>query len=163
MSRVRLRDVEPGDRDAFFLHQQDEGARHQAAFVPADPTDRESFEAHWDRVLSRSTWVARTIEQDEESVGHIIKFDADGHPEITYWIDRARWGDGIATEAVRLLLTEIAERPIYARVAADNSGSRRVLEKNGFTEVGRDRGYSNARGEVIDELVMLLGDQQESF
>jgi RimJ/RimL family protein N-acetyltransferase len=41
-------------------------------------------------------------------------------------------------------------------VAADNAGSIRVLEKCGFTLVGKDRGYAHARGEEIDEWVMRL-------
>jgi RimJ/RimL family protein N-acetyltransferase len=43
--------------------------------------------------------------------------------EVTYWIDRACWGQGIATRALGLLLEEISVRPIRARAASDNVGS----------------------------------------
>ncbi|MGY3201486.1 GNAT family N-acetyltransferase [Streptomyces sp. TE5632] len=43
-----------------------------------------------------------------------------------------------------------------ARAAADNTGSVRVLEKCGFEVVGEDRGFANARGAEIDELVLRL-------
>ena len=43
-----------------------------------------------------------------------------------------------------------------ARVAKDNLGSRRVLEKRGFAIVGEARGFANARGEEIEELVLEL-------
>jgi RimJ/RimL family protein N-acetyltransferase len=41
-------------------------------------------------------------------------------------------------------------------VAADNSGSIRVLEKNGFKRTGTERGYANARGREIEEFVYQL-------
>lgn len=158
MTSFRLRPVVTADLDVFFIHQQDETARHQAAFVSEDPSDRAAFDRHWTKVLGRSSWVPRTVEVDGDPVGHIILFDVEGVPEITYWLDRARWGEGIATRAVALLLAEVARRPVYARVAADNIGSRRVLEKSGFAEVAREQGFAKGRGEVIDELVMRLSD-----
>ena len=47
-------------------------------------------------------------------------------------------------------------RPIYARVAKDNVGSRRVLEKCGFQVIGESTGYANARGEEVEELLLVL-------
>lgn len=47
-------------------------------------------------------------------------------------------------------------RPLHARAAADNAGSVRVLEKCGFTVTGTDRGYANARGAEIDEVLLTL-------
>ena len=47
-------------------------------------------------------------------------------------------------------------RPIYARVAKDNVGSRRVLEKCGFQVIGESTGYANARGEEVEELLLEL-------
>jgi RimJ/RimL family protein N-acetyltransferase len=41
-------------------------------------------------------------------------------------------------------------------VAIDNLASRRVLEKNGFTLSGQGRGYSNARGSEVEELILRL-------
>ena len=79
-----------------------------------------------------------------------------GEREVTYWIDRACWGRGVATAALRGLLAQVPERPLYARAAADNAGSLRVLEKCGFRESARARGYARARGEEIDEVVLTL-------
>jgi RimJ/RimL family protein N-acetyltransferase len=47
---------------------------------------------------------------------------------------------------------------MYARVAKDNLASRRVLEKCGFTVIGEDKGFANARGQEIDELLLELGE-----
>ena len=41
-------------------------------------------------------------------------------------------------------------------VAQLDHGSRRVLEKCGFTVIAEVRGFANARGEEIDELVLRL-------
>jgi RimJ/RimL family protein N-acetyltransferase len=79
-----------------------------------------------------------------------------GEREVTYWIDRAYWGQGIATQALRALLAEVPERPLYARAASDNAGSLRVLEKCGFRVVAAARGYATARGAEIDETVLML-------
>jgi RimJ/RimL family protein N-acetyltransferase len=48
-------------------------------------------------------------------------------------------------------------RPLYARAAKDNSASIRVLEKCGFTISGEDKGFSNARGEDVEEFILKLG------
>jgi RimJ/RimL family protein N-acetyltransferase len=47
-------------------------------------------------------------------------------------------------------------RPLYARVAKDNIASIRVLEKCGFTIYGEDKGFSNARGVEVEELILKL-------
>jgi RimJ/RimL family protein N-acetyltransferase len=89
-------------------------------------------------------------------VGSAAVYGEPGEREVTYWIDRAYWGRGIATAALRDLLAEVPERPLHARAAADNAGSRRVLEKCGFRVTGNDRGYAHARGEDTDEVVLTL-------
>ena len=48
-------------------------------------------------------------------------------------------------------------RPLYARAAKDNVASLRVLAKCGFMVSGYDRGFANARGQEIDEVVLKLG------
>jgi RimJ/RimL family protein N-acetyltransferase len=65
-------------------------------------------------------------------------------------------GEGIASAALRILLDEIAERPLYVRAASDNVGSLRVLEKAGFRRVGVNRGFAVGRGEEIEETILRL-------
>jgi len=55
-----------------------------------------------------------------------------------------------------LFLKEIPLRPLYARAAHDNRASIRVLEKCGFVIVGQDRGFSNARGREVEEVILKL-------
>ena len=73
-----------------------------------------------------------------------------GAVEIGYWIARAHWGHGFATEAGRQLV-EIARTigidQLEAAHFVDNPASGRVLEKLGFTSTGRTgQRHSCARG-----------------
>ena len=79
----------------------------------------------------------------------------DGDPELSYWLGKEFWGRGIATQALALFLDVVSVRPVYARVAKDNVGSIRVLEKNGFELKEQGKWYSNARGKEVDELVWI--------
>lgn len=63
----------------------------------------------------------------------VSSYDESGEPEVTYWIGRAYWGKGIGTWALTTFLVQAkTARPIYARVAKDNLGSRRILAKCGI-------------------------------
>lgn len=151
-----LREVINQDLPVFFEHQQDPVAVHMAAFASKDPADREAFTAHWELLLRNDTIIKRSIVSSGEVVGHVASWVQDGDTEITYWIARDHWGTGVATAALRLFLEEVETRPIYGRTAGDNTGSIRVMEKCGFVVIGDDRGYANARGQEIDELVLRL-------
>ena len=153
---VTLRATRAGDLDTLFLIEQDDVAVRMAAFTPPDPTDRAMFDAHWHRLLSDAGVDARTIRADGDIVGTVARWVDEGTAEITYWVDRAHWGEGIATRAMRLFLETHAERPVRARVAADNTGSIAVLEKLGFTHVGTEVSFANARGTDIEERIYTL-------
>ncbi|MEA3198863.1 MAG: hypothetical protein QOE90_291 [Thermoplasmata archaeon] len=128
-----LREVRREDLDAIFAMQGDPVSASMAA-VPS--RDRAGFEAHWAKILPDPTVVKRVIVKGGVIVGYLVVFTRDGHRELGYWIDRAHWGRGLATAAVRTFLTEHAERPLRAVVAAHNRASRRVLEKAGFARAG---------------------------
>ncbi|MFD0022037.1 GNAT family N-acetyltransferase [Streptomyces sp. NPDC058382] len=153
---VSLRPVRDGDLPLFFAWMADPVAVHTAAFTSEDPTDRHAFDAHWKRILADGSVVMRTVLADGVVVGSAGVYGPPDDREVTYWMDRARWGRGLATAALRALLDTVPERPLYARAAADNTGSRRVLEKCGFTVTGQDHGYAHARGEETDELLFTL-------
>lgn len=150
-----LRNVVADDLPLFFDFQLDPDANSMAAFTARDPTDREAFTAHWNRILAEPTCIIRTIVWDGQVVGSVASYEESGRPEVTYWIGRAHWGKGIATRALTAFLAQVnTTRPIYARVAKDNLGSRRVLEKCGFQVIGGSKGFARARGEEIEELLL---------
>ncbi|MBL3667307.1 GNAT family N-acetyltransferase [Streptomyces sp. M2CJ-2] len=151
---IALRAVHDSDLPVFYRQSNDPESLRMAAFTAEDPADRDAFEAHWARIRTSPDVVVRTVLCDGDVVGNAAVYGKPGEREVTYWIDRAYWGRGIATAALRELLAEVTERPLYARAAADNAGSLRVLEKCGFRVFARDRGYAPARGAEIDELLL---------
>lgn len=156
LQHVSLRDVTDDDLPIFYEQQLDPDANFMAAFTAADPHDRTAFAAHWARIRVDPTITNRTILWQDQVAGHIASFLRDGDREVTYWIGRPYWGRGIATDALRRFLDEVKTRPIHGRAAADNVASRRVLEKCGFVVVGHDRGFAEARGAEIDEVILRL-------
>jgi RimJ/RimL family protein N-acetyltransferase len=153
---VFLRDVTEADLPVFFEHQLDPDANRMAAFTARDPTDRDAFMAHWRGILDDDTITKKTIVAGDDVAGHISSFEQFGQPAVSYWIGKRHWGRGVATRALSAFLPDVAARPLYARAAKDNLASIRVLEKCGFTISGQDRGFSKARGEEVDEVILRL-------
>ena len=114
---------------------------------------------HWHRILADQTCIIQTILFNGQVAGSVSIWEEEGKPEVTYWLGKEYWGQGIATWALKEFLAQKNQiRPIYARVAKDNLGSRRVLEKCGFKIIGESRGFANARGQEIEELLLVLGE-----
>jgi RimJ/RimL family protein N-acetyltransferase len=128
--KILLRDVEPGDLPLFFEHQRDPVA---VAMVVFRSREREEFDAHWAKILADENNVTKTIVADGQVAGNIASFFLHGQREIGYWIDRALWGRGIASEALSAFLRLEQRRPLYAGVAKHNIASLRVLQKCGFS------------------------------
>lgn len=86
------------------------------------------------------------------SIGVFVRDDVyEKSAELGYWLAEEHWGRGVMTEAVRQICREAFERfdilRIFAEPFADNRGSRRVLEKAGFTCEGTMRNgvFKNGR------------------
>lgn len=155
-SEIILRRTEITDLEHLFVFQLDEEANYLAAFMPKDPTDKAAYLEKYTNLLKLPTVNMQTIFVDQIVAGSISKFEMEGEAEITYWIDKKFWGKGVATEALRQLLTIENSRPIFGRVAFDNFASQKVLEKCGFIKVGTDRGFANARHAEIEEYIYKL-------
>lgn len=153
---IKLRPTEIADLDKLFQFQLDEEANFLAAFTLKDPTDKSAYFAKYTKLLSDPTINHQTIIAGDVIVGSIAKFMMEGDAEITYWIDKNFWGQGIATTAFKDFLTIEATRPIFGRVAFDNFGSQKVLEKCGFVQIGSDIGFANARQTEIEEFIYRL-------
>lgn len=153
---LTLREVIPADLPLFFAYQQDDVANHMAAFTVRDSADWNACLARWDRILSDATTINRTILYHGKVIGHVASFEQMGQREITYWLDRAYWGQGLATQALAKFLRHFPERPLFARAAKDNTASLRVLAKCGFVIVGEDSGFANARGREVEESILEL-------
>ena len=80
--------------------------------------------------------------------------------ELGYFLGEPFWGKGIMTWAARAICREAFAKldivRIYAEPYAYNTGSRRVLEKAGFTLEGTLRRSVYKRGELFDSCIYGL-------
>ena len=120
---IKLRPTEISDLETLFQFQLDKEGGYLAAFTPKDPTDKTAYLDKYTRLLKDPTVNNQTIILNDTIVGSVAKFVMEGDAEITYWIDRKYWGQGIATQALKALLTIETIRPIFGRVAFDNVGA----------------------------------------
>jgi RimJ/RimL family protein N-acetyltransferase len=154
---VALRPIEDADLDALFDQMRDRESVQMAAFTAKDPNDREAFDRHMATVRTSPDVTMRAVSRAGHLVGSIASFIVEGRTEVTYWIARSAWGQGIASQALALFLDTVSVRPLYARAASDNVGSLKVLRKAGFRVVGVEVSYANARNIEIEETVLRLG------
>lgn len=97
------------------------------------------------------------VELDGKLVGDLMLLEVkEGHmAEVAYWVAKPYWGQGIATEAIRLF-TDFAFKEynlirIYAYVRLENIASMAILRANGFEQEGRLRKTFDWNGEFFDE------------
>lgn len=153
---ISLTKTKEDDLNAFFRFQLDKEANYLAAFTAKDPNDKTAYIEKYTKLLADPSINMRTIKVNEAIAGSVAKFIMENEAEITYWIDKKYWGQGIATTALQSFLNIEKSRPIYGRTAFDNYGSQKVLEKCGFVKTGTDKGFANARQEEIEEFIYKL-------
>jgi RimJ/RimL family protein N-acetyltransferase len=153
---VTLRTLADGDLDALFVWESDPRAVEMAAFTRANPSDRSAFDGHYERVRANPANTLLAIDDDGEFVGTVGSFTRDGEREVTYWIAPARWGQGLASEALRAFLAIEPTRPLYGRVADHNGASAKVLARAGFVEVASETAFAPGVGAEIVERIYRL-------
>lgn len=156
MVGVALRPIEDADLDALFDQMHDPESVEMAAFTSDDPNDREAFDSRMSRLRATPDVTLLAVTHDGRLVGSIGSFVSEGDTEVTYWIDRSVWGQGVASQALALLLDMVSVRPLHARAASDNVGSLKVLQKAGFRIIGTEVSYANARKVEIEETLLRL-------
>lgn len=156
VNHIELRALDDDDLDAIFEMMRDREAIAMAAFTAEDPDDRAAFDAWIERQRADENVLSFVVTENGGFAGTIAAFTVDGDREVTYWIARHAWGRGVATAALRLLVSHEPIRPLFARAAAHNAASIAVLEKAGFTEVSRNIDYAPGVGREIDEIVFTL-------
>lgn len=112
--------------------------------------------------------LSRAIEIDGGAAGSVGVFvGADVYrrsAELGCWLAEDYWGRGVMTRAVRQICREAFERfdivRIYAEPFERNAGSRRVLEKAGFTLEGTMRSgvFKNGAVQSYCMYSLLLGE-----
>ena len=128
-----------------------------AAFTPDDPDNRPWFNGHMAKIAASPEITQRVITCNDEIVGSIGCFVLDGKTQITYWIDRAMWGEGSRVEPLTCFSAtrSNAGRSMPVR-RPDRRGSLRVLEKAGFRVIGTEVSFASARGTEIEETLLRL-------
>jgi RimJ/RimL family protein N-acetyltransferase len=149
---VCLRPVQPGDLPRMYEMHLDPESNRLAATIPRT---REAFDSHWEKSLGDPRRTVSAVLVGETMIGYVCCFPVDDQEHVGYWIDRAFWGRGIASRALKLLL-EVVGRPLYATVATANGASLRVLRKCGFVvEVVRHSPATDQYAEC-EEAVLVL-------
>ncbi|MGN0493776.1 MAG: GNAT family N-acetyltransferase [Acutalibacteraceae bacterium] len=114
---------------------------------------------------------AYAVTIDDRAVGSIGAFrQSNIHrqtAELGYYLAEEYWGRGIMTEAIRQLCGLIFEATdiirIYAEPFAYNTGSRRALEKAGFTYEGTLKSNAVKNGRVLDMTMYALTKEPYIF
>lgn len=156
MPIVTLRTPTESDLPLFFHHHQDPDALWMAAFTPPNPHDEAVMLGHWRGLMQNAAVDFLSIETEGAVAGSIVCFGPPDDRNVGYWLGREFWGRGVATAALAAYLSQNTQRPLYARVAVDNMGSVRVLQKCGFVKMGQASNFSYSRQREVDEYIMRL-------
>ncbi len=99
-------------------------------------------------------------------IGTIGAYDYDADKswiEVGMSIERASWGHGFATEALKAVLRYLAEheniKTVSAWCASDNMGSQKVMKKSGMRMVSTEQGALEINGQTYDKLIFEYAKQ----
>ena len=95
---------------------------------------------------------------DDVVAGTIGAYDYhNGQIEVGFSVGRAWQGRGFATEALKTILAYLTKNEgiacVTAWCAAENTASKKVLEKSGMKLVGTEKGGLTVDGRVFDKLI----------
>lgn len=153
---IELTKTTTQDLETLFVFQTNQEGIRMAAFTAEDPADKTAYMKKWTSIVANPNIQMQTIRFQNTIVGSVIHFEMMGETNVSYWIDQQYWGKGFATAGLKRFLEISPKRPLHARVAFDNFGSQKVLEKCGFKSIGKDKGFANARKMEIEEFIYIL-------
>jgi len=142
--RLFLRPVWPEDWTDLLSTIDDEGVVRNLASVPWPYTaaDARAFAQRPQERLLPHFLVTLPTAEGAKLIGS-AGLSRDGEDiELGYWIGRAHWGQGYASEAARAVLSQaraLGHRRLVASHFLDNPASGRVLRKVGFCPTGERR------------------------
>jgi RimJ/RimL family protein N-acetyltransferase len=159
-ARLALRPPATVDRHDIVAEVNDFGVTRMLAKVPYPYrlADADAFL----RALARNDprTLALSITLAGRVIGGIGLAEIGINSEFGYWLGRAHWGKGYATEAGRAFLAwafGAYDLPLVrSGVFIDNPASLRVQEKLGFEETGRRAVYCVARGQNVEHVDTAL-------
>jgi len=130
-----------------------------SASIPQPYTNDDAL--WWINEGSQSEFI-KAIEVNGVFVGCISAtigdFEYNRSAELGYWLGEEHWGQGIATNAVKVFSKDLFENTqltrLFVSVVNENKASIRVLEKNNFEHEGLLRNASYKNGQFFDECVL---------
>ncbi len=163
--KVRLRPATAADAAPAYRLVTDDRILHWLLWDgPDTEADLADAFGRWQRQLRLGESCGFAIERlDEPGIVGCVSTRLVKHPQqadIGYWLGVPFWNLGYMTEAIGLIshfsFEYLGVVRTYAEVLVGNEGSRRALEKNGFSLDGTLRGNALKRGEWRDEWFFSL-------
>lgn len=160
-----LRKWSLGDVDSVAHYANNEKIARNLRDVFPYPYTAENAKNYIERCIAGDEHtLCRAIDVGGVAVGSIGVFPCTDvyrkSAELGYWLAEDFWGNGIMTEATRRICAEAFEKfdiaRIYAEPFAHNQGSRRVLEKAGFTYEGTMKCGVYKNGNIYDYCMYAL-------
>ncbi|KAJ4967953.1 hypothetical protein NE237_014654 [Protea cynaroides] len=158
-SKISLRPLEVSDLEDFMVWASDDLVTRFCSWDSY--TSREVGLNYIKEIVIPHPWF-RAICLENRPIGAISVIPGSGNDncrgELGYVLASKYWGKGIATQAVKLVVSSIfKEWPHLVRLEAlvdvENPGSQRVLEKMGFQKEGVLRKYLIQKGKIRDMVI----------
>jgi RimJ/RimL family protein N-acetyltransferase len=168
---VSLRAFDERDVPRIVEACRDETTKHWLTLPsPYTRTDAEDYLENRREQLAKAEGVGWAVvdPESDELLGSLSLFDLrlGETAEVGYWAHPAARGRGVMTAAVRLAVRHafvpaedggLGLRRLVALHAEGNTASQKVIERNGFTYVGRERRHNRLRdGSLVDNLAYDL-------
>jgi RimJ/RimL family protein N-acetyltransferase len=165
---VVLRPTTLADADRVMEYGQDERSAYWLDTLPQPYTRQDALDYLHSRLEQQArgdgvTWaVADPITDELTGTISLFDFKPGREAEIGYVAHPSFRGRGLMTEACRLVIRHgfvppedggLGLQRLQVFAAEENTASRRVIEGNGFTQVGRDRRGTRLRdGRLVDTI-----------
>ncbi|MDG1377300.1 MAG: GNAT family N-acetyltransferase [Yoonia sp.] len=155
-TRFVLRPPRKSDAGLITMYASDERIARGLRAVP-HPLPPGSVEAMITRALNadrtEDVWIMDGAAHGFAEAFGVVSLDNmdRDQSEIFYWVAPAFWNIGLATEAVRAIISANPRktRRFFAEVFQDNPGSARVLTNCGFEYLGDAEAFSVSRNATM--------------
>jgi [ribosomal protein S5]-alanine N-acetyltransferase len=169
--RLVLREFVPGDWRAVLAYQSDARYLRYYAWERRTAEEVQAFIQRfvsWQEQIPRTRFqLAITLADGGALIGNCgIRQAEPGGPvaELGYELDPAHWGRGYASEATSAMLAfafvDLGLHRVWGECIAENSASRKVMERRGMRLEGRLRENRWFKGRWWDTLIYGILDRE---
>jgi len=158
--RLILRGPKPQDLQPVCDIHSDPDVMRFYGVLPYESTDKAQKHLDWLSSLHRENKGLRpiiTLKDEDTYIGDVGFYDYEekhNRAEVGYILGKNYWGNGIMSEALEAVLiygfNTMGLNRVQALIDPRNTGSKRVVEKQGFKYEGTFRDYEYEYGEYID-------------